>query len=76
MTEKTFTFEELLDKEEVERAYEHYHRPDGTPFAAWAAREIFTPEKMAHINAKLGQENDAGYFAYALEYVLSQGGEP
>lgn len=36
--------------------------------------EIVTP-KMAHINAVTGQENDAGYIAYALEYALRKGGK-
>jgi hypothetical protein len=30
---------------------------------------------MAEINRKLGQKNDAGYLAYALEYALSKSRE-
>jgi hypothetical protein len=31
--------------------------------------QILVPN-MAEINRKLGQENDAGYLAYAIEYIF------
>ncbi len=33
--------------------------------------EIVTPA-MPEINRKLGQENDAGFIAYAIEYIFNQ----
>jgi hypothetical protein len=35
--------------------------------------EIIKPN-MTRINAALGQENDADYLAYAVEYVMNQMG--
>lgn len=34
-------------------------------------REVVVEPHMSEINAKLGQENDAGYLAYALAAALS-----
>lgn len=40
-------------------------------FAARCKAEIVTPEVLARINDKTGQQNDALYLAYMLEYAIS-----
>ena len=37
--------------------------------------KIIIEPNLSAINAKLKQENDAMYLAYAVEYVLSQSGD-
>lgn len=43
---------------------------DGRRVAHAIADEVIRPN-MKEINRKLGQENDAVYLAYAVEYILS-----
>lgn len=44
-------------------------RSDREHFHKRVLAEIVEPN-MAEINRKLGQENDAGYLAYAVEYIM------
>ena len=67
---KSFTLPDFLTKAQIRRAAEIYdaHGMDATaPIRA----QVIEPN-MAAINAKLGQENDASYLAYAVVYVLSR----
>ena len=41
-------------------------------FHAWAIESIIEPA-LPRINRATGQENDAGYLAYALEFAAGQG---
>ncbi|HEX6824866.1 MAG TPA: hypothetical protein VF077_01010 [Nitrospiraceae bacterium] len=73
---KTFTFAELLTKEQVQQAVDILNavaRGDVTQsFAQLAKDRIFTPETMEHIAKVTGQQNDPLYMAYALEHTLNE----
>jgi hypothetical protein len=70
MTHASIT--DFLTPEEIERAQALWQElKDTGRFAATVARDIIEPN-MARINAALGQENDARYLAYAVEYVFGQ----
>jgi hypothetical protein len=69
---KQITLDDFLTPEEIRKAWELFRRLKGTGrFAAAVDTAIVTPN-LARINAALGQENDARYLAYAVEYVFSQ----
>jgi hypothetical protein len=69
---KQISLGEMLTPEQLEAALTLWNELKGTGrFAAEAARIIIEPNLPA-INQKLGQENDARYLAYALEYAFSQ----
>ena len=67
---KSFTLPDFLTEAQIARAAEIYeaHGMDATA----AIRAQVIEPNMPAINAKLGQENDACYLAYAVVYVLSQ----
>ncbi len=67
---KTVTLPQFLTEEQIDQAIRLYrfHGDD----AVEPIRTIVIEPNMAEINAKLGQENDARYLAYATVYVLSQ----
>lgn len=65
---------DFLTPEEIERAAALWNElKDTGRFAATVATEIIEPQ-MARINAALGQENDAKFLAYAVEYVFGEAG--
>jgi hypothetical protein len=61
---------ELFTEEELRRAVRLYNRSAVGHFNKDCVREIVTPEVVARINKLLGQENDAGYLAYVIEYAI------
>lgn len=68
------TIDQFLTDAEIERAHRLYRIARPGTFATRLAAEIITPN-LERINKALGQENDARYLAYAVEYVLMQAGE-
>ena len=64
------TLPQFLTDAQIAKAAKLYedHGMDAT---AKIQAQVIEPN-MAAINAKLGQENDARYLAYAVLYVLSQ----
>ena len=67
---KHCTVGDILTDEEIERAKELYRQYRGTgQFASKVCAELIQPN-MARINKNLGQENDAKYLAYAVEYFF------
>jgi hypothetical protein len=70
---KTITLPQFLTEAQIAEAaalYEAY----GMDAVSQIRTQVIQPN-MATINAKLGQENDASYLAYAVVYVLSQIGQ-
>lgn len=68
----TITIHDFLTPEEIKRALKLWRKLKGTGrFAATVEQEIIAPQ-MARINAALGQENNAKYLAYAVEYVFDR----
>lgn len=70
---KTIKIGDIFTNQELEAAKKLYQQVSdaGThDFATRCAKEIITPI-LPRINAKTGQENDAKYFAYMLEYLLA-----
>jgi hypothetical protein len=64
---------ELFTEEAIDRAYTAYVQAKSKgdrPNAALAA--VVREHALEAINAKTGQENDARYLAYLLEYVFDQ----
>lgn len=73
---KSITINDILTPEEINRAVELYKRHKGTgQFANIVMAKLILPN-MPRINKKIGQENDAKYLAYAVEYVLMQSEQP
>lgn len=72
MTNKLIRVTDFLTEAELARATVLYGElKDTGRFARTLAAEIIEPN-MARINQALGQENDARYLAYAVEYVLGE----
>ena len=67
---KTMTLQDFLTDEQINAAIKLYeaHGMDAT---SPICKQIIEPN-MEAINAKLGQENDACYLAYAVVYVFLQ----
>lgn len=65
---KTVTLTDFLTEEEINRAV-HLYNTDRANFHENCLKEIIKPN-MARINTSLGQENDADYMAYAVEFVV------
>lgn len=61
----------FLTMQEIERAVLLYQSAVPGTFAARCRDEIIAPI-LPRINEALGQENDALYLAYAVEYVLAE----
>lgn len=70
MTKKTITLGELFNEEDIAKAREIYKLAAPGQFKRMVLPLV--EAKLAHINQVTGQENDAGYWAYALEYALGQ----
>jgi len=69
------TIGEIFTSDELERAQRLYETCPAGTFATRCAAEVVTPA-LPRINARLGQENDAKYLAYALEMALAQASAP
>lgn len=68
------TLPDFLTEAEIRRAARKFKElSGGTAFHTWCVDELIMPN-MDRINKALGQENDARYLAYAVEYVLGQTG--
>lgn len=64
---------ELLTDKELAKAREIYRTTKlGERHKALVAQVV--EPAMKHINEVTGQENDAGYIAYALEYAIASTG--
>ena len=71
---KTVQLSQILTNVEFNRARILYKQlKDTGTFASTLTEEIIAPN-IERINKALGQENDPKFLAYAVEYVLSQGG--
>ncbi len=72
---KTMTLLDFLTQSQIDSALALFKKFKNTgKFATECAKQIIEPN-MAEINAKLGQENDAKYLAYACEHVFTQMGQ-
>lgn len=68
---KTITIHDFLTEKEIARALKLYQAAAPGTFNRTIVAKIIEPN-MARINRALGQENDARYLGYAVEYVFSQ----
>lgn len=59
---------QFLTEEEIKQAVKLYTE-DPVHFHKRCVAEILKPN-IRRINADLGQQNDAGYLAYMVEYVI------
>ncbi len=68
---KTITLPQFLTEAQIAEAAHLYDEVGGIDVTEKILSRVIEPN-MAAINAKLGQENDAHYLAYAVVYVLNQ----
>jgi len=68
---KTMTLPDFLTEAEINEAIAMYRADSSVGFSCRVRDAIIAPN-MERINKALGQENDADYLAYCVEYVLSQ----
>lgn len=66
---KTVALADIFTPSEIERAREMYRQESDESFNVRVVRELIEPN-MARINAATGQENDARFVGYAVEYCL------
>ncbi len=69
---KHIAITDFLTPKEIDEAAKLYAdcRKVGATFAVLCERQIITPV-LDRINEALGQENDARFLAYMVEYVMS-----
>ena len=67
---KTMTLPQFLTDEQIAHAVKLYEA-HGMDAVGKIRTEVIEPN-MAAINARIGQENDARYLAYAVVYACSQ----
>lgn len=65
------TLDEILTPEEIDAAIRLYKATPPPRFARACADAIIGPV-LPRINKKTGQENDARYLAYCVEYVVGK----
>jgi hypothetical protein len=65
---KYFSLDGLFDDATLQLIIDNRYRPD---FHQWCKTTVVEPN-MERINETIGQENDASYIAYAIEYLVSQ----
>ena len=70
---KTMTLPQFLTDSQIAMA-EKLYKAHGMDAVAKIQAQVIEPN-MAAINAKLGQENDARYLAYAVVHACSQAEE-
>lgn len=70
---KRITLGEIFTADELKRAEKLYKECNGIVFNKRCTAEIVAPV-LARINQVTGQENDANYWAYGIEYALMKGG--
>ncbi len=66
---RTIALSDVLTPSEIARARALYREQSDETFNTRVVRELIAPN-MARINKALGQENDARYIGYAVEYCL------
>jgi hypothetical protein len=71
MTRQMITIDQFLTDAEIASAQKLYRTARPGTFAQRCAAEIITPQ-IERINQALGQENDALYLAYCVEYVIGK----
>lgn len=69
MAQKKVRITDFLTHAQLQQCIALYKACNGYGFAQRCCDEIIKPNINA-INAKLGQENDPKYLAYAVEYVM------
>jgi hypothetical protein len=67
---KTITLSQFLTDEQIDHAIRLFEE-DGIDSRRKIQTEVIEPN-MAVINEKIGQENDAGYLAFAVVHMLMQ----
>lgn len=72
---KTMSLPQFLTKAQISLAAKLYKKHGFSDAKAPIQAQVIEPN-MAAINAKIGEENDAGYLAYVVVYALSQCAEP
>jgi|tagenome__1003787_1003787.scaffolds.fasta_scaffold20690405_1 hypothetical protein len=70
----TTTLGNLFTSTELNKAYRLYTECKGTGFNRRCAAEIVEPV-LERINKTTGQQNDARYWAYAIEYAIMSSGD-
>ncbi len=68
-TERRITIGDFLTPEEIKQAQELYNNTGIKTFAAACKAQIIEPN-IKKINAKIGQECDPLFLAYAVEYAI------
>jgi hypothetical protein len=68
---KNITIGEFLTDHEIEQASHLYLTAQPGTFARLVDEQIITPN-IERINQALGQENDARYLAYAVEFAFTK----
>lgn len=71
---KSITLTDILTPDQITLAAQLYKALGHWDSVTEIQAQLIEPN-MAAINAKLGQENDPRYLAYAVVYVLSQAQE-
>lgn len=66
---KTLSIGQILTQKEMEKALKLYKECETHQFASRCATEIIAPV-ISRINRDSGQENDARYLAYCIEYAI------
>jgi len=66
---KSIALKDFLTDAEIARAVKLYGEAAPGTFARRCDREIIRPI-LPRINAKLGQENNSRYLAYAVEFAI------
>lgn len=61
---------DFLTPEQITKAWKMYENGPAHTFVKRCAEEIIEPN-LPEINEKLGQENNALYLAYAVQYVFN-----
>lgn len=69
-TDRTFAITDFLDAEQIARAWKLFENAEQFTFVKRCAAEIIEPI-LPEINAKLGQDNNALFLAYAVQYVFN-----
>lgn len=72
--EKLVRIGDFLTDEQIRKARLVQKTAPPTRLHKWLVEQIIRPN-MAEINAKLGQENDEDYLAYAVEYAMTMAGK-
>jgi hypothetical protein len=71
MNTKQVTIDQFLTTAEIAQATRLYRTAKPGTFNRLLTEQIIQPN-IERINTALGQENDASYLAYAVEFVISK----